>query len=38
MLKMYDNVIKYQLKKAIIERVDDNSIQRKLKHCIPHHL
>ena len=35
---MYDNVIKYQLKTAIIERVDDNSIQRKLNHCIPHHL
>ena len=37
MLKMYDNVIKDQLNKEVIESVDDNSIQGKLKHYIPHH-
>ena len=37
MLKMYDNVIKDQLNKVVIESVDDNSIQGKLKHYTPHH-
>ena len=37
MLKMYDDVIKDQLNKGLIESIDDNSIQEKLKHYIPHH-
>ena len=37
MLKMYKNVIKDQLNKGVVESVDDNSIQGKLKHYIPHH-
>ena len=37
MLKMYNNVIKDQLNNGIIESVDYNSIQGKLKHYIPQH-
>ena len=36
MLKMYDDVIRDQLNKEVIESVDNNSIRGKLKH-IPHH-
>ena len=37
MLKIYDDVIKDQLNKGVIESVDDNSIQEKLMHYVPHH-
>ena len=37
MLKMYDDVIKDQLSKGVMESVDDNLIQGKLKHFISHH-
>ena len=34
---MYDNMIKDQLNKVVIESVDDNSIQGKLNPYTPHH-
>ena len=34
---MYDNGSKDQLNKGVIENVDDNSKQGKLKNYIPHH-
>ena len=34
---MYDDIIKDQLKKDVIERVDGNLIEGDMKHYIPHH-
>ena len=34
---MYDGIIKDQLKKDVIEKVDENSIEGDLKHYVPHH-
>ena len=36
-LNIYDGIIKDQLKKDVIKRVDENSIEGDLKHYIPNH-
>ena len=36
-LKMYDDILQDQLKKNVIEKVDDQTIEGDLKHYIPHH-
>ena len=36
-MKQYNNTIEDQVKKGIIEKIDDNIVEGEVKHYIPHH-
>ena len=36
-MKQYNDIIEDQVKQGIIEKIDDNTVQGEIKHCIPHH-
>ena len=36
-LKKYNDIIEDQIKKGIIEKIDNNTVQGEIKHYIPHH-
>ena len=36
-MKQYNDIIENQIKQGIIEKIDDNTVQGEIKHCIPHH-
>ena len=36
-MKQYNNIIEDQVKKGIIEKIDDNTVEGEIKHYIPHH-